>query len=310
MANFRRGTEAAQKAAERKSGGKFTPTIYWKDADETKYIQFLHSADDLITVLMHEYIITGHTDDGDPIYNSFVSRKDEGLDGPEGYDEIWDRFDIRPKQKTVAFAVELEPIMETVKKNGRNKSVISGFQVAKRTFTTQEGEEREVPAVGLIIQHPGNFYGWLTTFAEDEDIEDSVFRVTRKGKGADTRYDWFPVGDSLDDEELDLAEEDIIDPVAYLEDLASEDRMRDLIADLPDDATLSKFAQKGKGKSSKAESTSTSRSSSTRVRRPKARVDEEPEAEEPEEPESDDEGDDDPVSNRFERLRKKVGTKA
>ena len=264
---LRKGNEEMKKAAERSGGGKFMPSMKW-DAGETKYIQFITAIEDIPTVLFHNFIVTGFRDDGNKIYNSFISRRDPAIDGPEGYDELIDRFDESPVNKSIALALELEPVYKT---QGKRKT-IEGFEPAYRTFETKDGEEKTVPAVQLIIQSPGNFFGWLSTYADMKPIEGAIFAVKRVGKSTDTRYDFMEVTD----EGLDLTdvlEEVEFDFEAYLEELADEDRMRELIGDLPDDFVVNPY-NKNRKKESGGKSTRT---------RVKADVEEEPAEESAEE---------------------------
>ncbi len=241
MANFRKGAQAVQEAATRSGSGKFTPTIRWK-AGEKKYILFLQPMDEIVTVLMHNFVIIGHSDASNkPIYSSYISRRDPALDGDAGYDELWDRFDKPPKSRTIGLAVELEP--KTEKVNGRNKVV--GFDIAKREFE-RDGETVKVPAVGLIIESPFTFWGWLSTYADDAPIESQVLAVTRRGAKTDTSYDFIPVGDPPDVEEVLREFQEEFDFDAYLDELASEERMREEIGPLPDSFTVDEYQKKGK----------------------------------------------------------------
>lgn len=298
MANFRRGAEAARAAATRSGGGKFTPTHRF-EAGETKYLQFLTSADEIPTVLMHRFITVDYKENGDPIYKEFISRRDPDLDGPEGYDELIDRFDSHPTSRCIALAVELEPVYG---KQG-TKKVLEGFDIATREYTTGEGEEKVVPNVALVIESPFTLYQQVFDNADVNPIEDVIFAVKRNGKGTDTSYTLIPAGEALDLED-DLAEFfEEFDFEAYLEELADEDRMREYIAPLPDDFVVNRFAKKGK-KGKKTEEEDKPRTQrSTRARR--ARV------EEPEPEDGDDEpadGDDEPApvarKRKFSELRK------
>lgn len=245
MANFRRGADAIVAAASRSGGGKFTPTHRF-EAGETKYIQFLTSIDEIPTVLMHRFITVGIKEDGNKKYADFISRRDPGLDGPEGYDELIDRFQSNPSQRSIALAVELEPEYE---KKGAKK-VLAGFDLAYREYTDSEGNEKSVPNVALVIESPYTFFTHLTAYADIGPIEDVVFAVKRNGKGTDTSYTLIPAGDALDledDDELEAALEEL-DLDAYLEELADEDRMRELLEDLPDDFVVNPWAKRGKNK--------------------------------------------------------------
>lgn len=318
MAKFGRGGAGIESAAKQSSGGgKFTPTLKW-EKDETKFIQFLHPLDDALTVFYHGYTIVGETNDGNPKFRHFVSPKtDSDGDGnlvmnKDEYDPIWDRFKEPGKKRTFAVAVELKPITESVKKNGRMKKTIVGFEVATREYTDKDGEEHEVPAVGLIEGSPSAFFSALQTFEDSPvgaPIESLVFQTTRKGESKDTRYDHARAGDALTEDELDIPEELLIDLEAYLEDMVMTDEDIALLDDLPEDHLINKFANRGKKKSgSKTKSSSTKTRSSSKSK-PKAKLKEEPEEDENDDPE-DDEGDDedDAKANRFANLRRSMAT--
>lgn len=282
MAGFRRGIEAAKQAATRSQGGKFTPSFKW-EPEETKYLQFLTSLDEIATVLMHRFIIVGHREDNSEIYENFISRRDPGLDGPDGYDEIIDRFEIQPTQRCIALAVELEPQYT----NGPRKK-IEGFDLAYRQFE-RDNETVEVPNVALVIESPHTLFSQVMNLADmGEEISEKVVAIKRSGKGTDTTYTILPVSDAIDFEDaLDEFFEEF-DFEGWLEELADEERMKEFIGDLPDNAILTKFPKKPK-KGAKAEEKP---KTSTRTRKAKVEPVDEPSAEEeahddPVEPESD-----------------------
>lgn len=288
MANFRRGAEAIVAAASRTGGGKFTPTHRF-EAGETKYLQFLTSIDEIPTVLMHRFITVGVKEDGNKKYADFISRRDPALDGPEGYDELIDRFGSNPSQRCIAIAVELEPVYD--KKPGTTKKVLAGFDIATREYTDSEGTEKEVPNVALVIESPFTLFTHVTNFADIKPIEDVVFAVKRNGKGTDTSYTLIEAGEALDlgdEPEIEAFFEEF-DFEAYLEDLADEDRMREAIEPLPDDFVVNPWAKKGKGKGGKDkdEKSEKAPARSTRTRRTREEPVEDPE--ETDEPEAEEE---------------------
>lgn len=271
MANFRRGAESIVAAASRSGGGKFTPTHKF-EAGETKYLQFLTSIDEIPTVLMHRFITIGTREDGSKKYADFISRRDPALDGPEGYDELIDRFGSNPSHRCIAIAVELVPVYD---KQG-TKKVLAGFDIATREYTDSEGNEKEVPNVALVIESPFTLFTHVTNFADIKPIEDVVFAVKRNGKGTDTSYTLIEAGEALDLEEDLAAWFEEFDFEAYLDDLADEERMRELIAPIPDDFVVNPWAKKGKAKAEQSESKSSSRSTRTRRVREEEPVDEAP----------------------------------
>lgn len=305
VAGFRRGAEAIQAAATRTGGGSFTPTHRF-EAGETKYLQFLTPIEDVFTVLMHRFVITGYREDGNtPIYKDFISRRDEALDGPEGYDPLIDRFGLNPSQRSIAVAVELEPVW---KKQG-TKKVIDDWKIVEREYTDAEGTEHVVPNIALVVESPFTFFGHLTAFADVKPIESVIFAVVRTGKSTDTTYTLIEADKALEGAD-ELYEEfsEQFDLEAYLDELADEDRMHELIDPLDDDFTVSRYQKKDKKKNSSSASSSSKKSSSTRSRRSTVR-DEEPE----ESPESDDpeneEGEEDATDRKrsFAALRRTTG---
>jgi hypothetical protein len=237
MPNFRKGGAAILSNPPRANAGASDGTprpqfLQWAQ-EEKKFIQFITPLEEIPRVKMHQFIITGQREDGSFIYNDFVSRRDAGIDGPDGYDPIWTRFDMQPRDRCVAAAAALEPI-----RNAEGK--ITGWDIA--TKTTKKGES--VPEIGLIIQHPANFFSWLATYESDTGnaIQDRVFTVTRRGEGINTRYDFIATDQSPVDPGA-LAEYGVPDIDEYLTYLSDENRMRSLIDPLPDDAKISRFGQ-------------------------------------------------------------------
>lgn len=280
-------------AATRTRTGKFTPVFTW-DSGETKYLQFLTSMDEIPTLLMHQFIIVGHREDGKPIYERFISRRDPAIDGPDGYDELIDRFEVQPKKKSIALAVELDPIWST----GSRKK-ITGVNVLTREYENKDGETIEVPNVALIIESPFTLFEQVLAIAEmGQEITESVYAVRRNGKGTDTSYTLQPVFEALDldeDEALDEFFEEF-DFENYLETLADEDRMKEIIGALDDDAVVQKSFG---GKKDKSEDKKPS-GSSRRRRAPEPDPEEQDEPEEADEPEA--EADEKPAGRRSRRF--------
>lgn len=231
MPNFRKGAQVIATSGQRREGGTPRPNFISWDPDEKKYLQFITPLEEIPTVLMHQYIITGERDNGSYIYNDFVSRKDPAFDGEDGYDPIWDRFEVQPRLKCVALAAVLQP--------QRKAGKITGWEVASK-----ERRDDTVPDIGLIIQTPANFFRWLTTFADDTGnaIEDCVFSVTRRGEKISTRYDFIKAEHPTID--LSAYSEYFIDVDEYLAGLGDENRLRSLIDPLPDDAMVSRYGGK------------------------------------------------------------------
>jgi hypothetical protein len=152
---------------------------------------------------------------------------------------------MQPRDRCVATAASLEPIRDAEGK-------ITGWDIA--TKKTKKGES--VPEIGLIIQHPANFFSWLATYESDTGnaIQNRVFTVTRRGEGINTRYDFIATDQSLHTGAL--ADYDVPNIDEYLTHLSDENRIRSLIDPLPDDAKISRFGPApAKAKSEPIEST-------------------------------------------------------
>ncbi|MEM3008309.1 MAG: hypothetical protein QXU32_02450 [Nitrososphaerales archaeon] len=232
---FRKGSQAIVSAMSVNPQSKWAPIIMF-EPNSTTYLQFLTPLDEITTVLMHQWVIIGQRDDGTPIYEHFISRKDPALDGPNGYDELVERFDLQPKQRSVALAAELD-----VEVNPSTRR-IGNCGLKYRQYTNREGEEVQVPCFGLVIQSPHIFYSHLVNYNDLKPIEKTIFAIKRIGSGTDTSYTFIDTGL----EPLDLSEEldnftQVFNLDEWLTNLASEERMRELISPLPDDWRITKF---------------------------------------------------------------------
>lgn len=214
MPEFRRGIAGMQ--SNNSAGGKqypaFCPEIRWQNDREEKFILFLNRIDDIPTVELHTFIPVGTTKSGKTKYEQFISRTDPAIGEPK--DDLTDRLGRKAAARALAAAVELEPVYTTV--NGKRRP--TGFEVKTETFSrkTEDGgtEEVEAPLVGLVVQSPFNFYGWLGSFSESTgSIEDTPFQVIRRGKDAKTTYDFMP----FLDQKVDFTNLiDLIGNVSYL----------------------------------------------------------------------------------------------
>lgn len=124
-------------------------------------------------------------------YESFIDRRDPAIG--EYTDELTDRLDHRPKKRSLAVVVELEPVIKQI--NGRNKP--AGFSIKTEDFVrvNDEGDTEEAiaPIIGIVTQSKHNFFVHLATFDEENaPIEDTPFQVTRIGKDTNTTYNFVP----------------------------------------------------------------------------------------------------------------------
>jgi hypothetical protein len=221
MPDFRRGMAAMQEAQEEQKAGSnpfptFCRSIQWTEDREEKYIVFLNRASDIPTVELHSFVPvgTGVSKSGKPYtrYEQFIDRTDPAIG--EGSDDLTDRLGHKAQLRAIAIAVELEPTFSTV--NGRKRP--TGFEVQTETYTrkTENGgvEEVEAPKIGVIVQSPNNFYGWVGSFDDTTaPIEETPVQIVRQGKDKDTNYNFVPYLDQPIDY---TALFDNIDGVAYL----------------------------------------------------------------------------------------------
>lgn len=244
---FNKGGEAIEHAATRSGGGKFVPDFRWEDK-ETKYLQFLDPLEEWVTVLMHPFVWVPADNEEGKRPEKFISRRDSALDGESGYDLLVTRWQQNPVYRTVALAVQLE------KKPG-NK-----FVVATRQYEARDGTVKEVPAVGLVMQSPHTFSKHAKAQVDEGfEIEDYVWAVKRQGSSTDTTYSFSRMVEAVElpDEVQEFLDEYDFD--GYLEDLASEQRMRDMLGELGADWVVNQFAKKKQGGKGNKPSSSRSR---------------------------------------------------
>lgn len=189
-------------------GGKFTPTIFWKEDGEEKILAFITPIEDMFTLNTHTIKLAQG-------WRTFVCRKNEAFeDESEGKCELCDEYENKVAKKHFALAAELEPVVERV--SGRK-------QISDLSVKMIEGKEDKLyPRIGVVMQSAGNFYDYLKTYdAQRADITTLSFEIVRSGKGTNTGYQFFPV-----DMRPDLAEyeEDFPSLVDYIADLGSEER--------------------------------------------------------------------------------------
>jgi hypothetical protein len=235
MARFVTGGEHPQARKGGKQGG-FTRTLVWKEG-ETKYVQFVTPLDMVRLVLMHQFIKVGKTKDGADRFMEFVSRTDIQFEGDPnfGYDPLIERFGLDPKLRTLAIAVEMDPITERV--SNRNKVV--GFRPTTRTFERKDGTEVTVIDQKLVNQTEFTFFSTLRELDDDRPFNNYVWKVKRTGSSKDTRYTFLDAGPAVD---LEISDDERFDLDKYIEELASVERMK-VIEQLPANARISRYGQ-------------------------------------------------------------------
>lgn len=205
MAEIRRGKAAIQEVVDSKGEGggpfrKWIPAIFWKEADEERYLLILNEIENIPTFEMIGFIKTeqGFTQET-------VARTDPYFG--EGSDPFVTQWDAKPRQTSLAVAVELEPTVEV--RNGRKKP--TGFEVKtveyNRTILDDEGnptdekEEVTAPAIGVIAQSPYNFFNEVSSFdATEAPIQTTPIKIKKVGKGTATSYSIT----GYEDQDLDL----------------------------------------------------------------------------------------------------------
>lgn len=222
MPQYRRGAAAIEEAAASRGGGNFkpfVPEIYWKEDGEKKHILVLTPIDEVAALDLHEWIpIKGEKANGDEYtrYESFLNRKDPMLE--EDYDKIEDEFGRKSKTRIMGVAVELVPVMETIK--GRQRPTSFAVKTDEFKRNTDDGEEMVTfPVIGLITQSSQLMWAPLKGYDESAGpLEDLPLQVTRKipgGQKSNTYYEFIPFSDI----EVDLSPIiEYVDGVSYLTD--------------------------------------------------------------------------------------------
>lgn len=215
LAGLRKGTEEINRSAESSgSGSKFTPFIGWKDGD-TKLVFFLTEPQEIPKLKLHNFV-EFPTDDGTR-FDTLVCRKDPAFREEFGGEcDLCDRVGHVATEKFVALAIELEAI-----KSGKT---IKDVKVAMRQFKDREGNDREVPQIGLVIQASRNFFAPYVAWESRKDLTETSFEVERQGGSTDTKYFFFPV-----DAKPDLSDVEIPSLEEVLERLASDEKYDDVV---------------------------------------------------------------------------------
>lgn len=202
-----------------KSGGKFTPIIYWKDDGETRYITFIEPISEFMTLDIHVV----ETVNG---WRTFVCRDEAAFSDEEGECSLCAGGD-KPARKTLALAAELEPVIE--RSNGR-KSVTS--LDVKMIEIEKEGETRSFPRIGVILQSPSNFFDWFKKYDLTQGaVDENSFEVIRSGKGGKTGYQIFPVNVPRPD--LGAFEDEVPSLIDYIAELGSAAHYAEELGDSP-----------------------------------------------------------------------------
>lgn len=201
LTGLRKGTEEIHKAEKGGGGGKYTSFIGWKDGD-TKLVYFVTPAEEIPKLKLHSFVEIPYEDsDGNEAtrYDTLVCRKDPAFrEESNNTCDLCDRVGHNPTEKFVALAVELEPI-----KDGKK---IKGVTPLMRSYEDRDGNEQEVPQVGLVIQAARNFFAPYVAWDGRVELAETSFEVQREGASTDTKYYFFPVNAAPDLEGLEIPE--------------------------------------------------------------------------------------------------------
>lgn len=194
LTGLRKGTEEIRKAEKGGGGGKYTSFIGWKDGD-TKLVYFITPAEEIPKLKLHSFV-EFPTEDGSR-YDTLVCRKDPAFRDESGNTcELCDRVGHSPTEKFVALAVELEAV-----KDGKK---IRDVSVVMRSYEDREGNEREVPQYGLVIQAARNFFAPYVAWDGRVELSETSFEIEREGASTDTKYYFFPVDAKPDLDGLEI----------------------------------------------------------------------------------------------------------
>lgn len=224
--------QSAVDRSERRGNGEYLPAIYWKDdrkgegKEWSKIIRFI--TDDVLTCKLYEFVKGGPTsEDGKQQGRDFIapgSLVDENgallfpeLDGERDYFiahgvQLPDyKGNLRDpvksqKEKTIAIAVVREEVR--VEQNGRTVTKYKD-KVVKRSWTTQDGEEKSEEGIefGLVKQGHKNFWSMLVGYYNRwGTICDRDYEIQRLGNGTDTQYVIMPCTPDQSVEDLDTPE--------------------------------------------------------------------------------------------------------
>ena len=198
MPDFRRGAAAiaeAQKKAKQGGNRSFTPEFYWKDGDE-RYVLILNEMDEITTVDMISFIpVQGKKANGETYerFDRVIARTSPVIG--ETVDPMERDWDGKPRETSIAVAVELEPTFEEVR--GRKRP--TGFAIKTREFErrirddegdlTDEYEDVVAPEIGFIHGSPHNFFNVITSYdANEAPIDETPVKILRVGSSTSTAY--------------------------------------------------------------------------------------------------------------------------
>jgi hypothetical protein len=179
LKGLRQGLDAIKSSGK----GKWTPFLSWKDG-ESKTIAFLHPAENIAKVKIHNFVTIPDDSKRGFHYETFICRKDPFLAEESGNTcPLCDEIGHTATEKCVSLATELEPVMKA------GTPHIQRLDLKMRSYERQDGTTVEVPVWGLMIQSFGNFFNFFTAFAgKYGDIQGIGFDIARMGNDKHTTY--------------------------------------------------------------------------------------------------------------------------
>jgi hypothetical protein len=185
---FEKGTDVIKKAAEsKKSKGRYTPNIYWKDGD-IKTIAWLTAGDEIPKVRLHKMVpVPDDKMKSGTRWETLLCKKDPSMiEDFGGVCELCDEVGHEATEQFVALAVELEPV-----KDGKK---VTGLKVRYVTKPNKDGVDVDYPQWGIVIQSASNFFAYYGAYHEASgDIREVAWEIHREGGSRDTKYHPFIV---------------------------------------------------------------------------------------------------------------------
>jgi hypothetical protein len=182
----RKGMEAIKAAASRTGGGGDTSFFNWQDG-ETKILRFLTDKQDIVTVWVHEQVIS---EGGDGKKRPFVCRtefRDEN-NNPMPCELCARNF--KRREKGYGIAVQRVEIRD----DSNNLTGYADRVEEKEIDDNGVKKVKKVPVVGVVAQGPKNFWNYPYAFAEKYGtLRDRDYEVKRDGKDLKTTYHFFPI---------------------------------------------------------------------------------------------------------------------
>jgi len=177
------------------------------------YLQLLTQLDGIVTAKFYSQLHVGWSPWGYPRYAYAISPSDSGVDGD--YDDPVLERGRRPREMTLAVAAFLQ-------------KTESGFSLADAV--TAEGEV--VPAVGFVLEDVVWF--WSELLASMPNADGRILKIKRSGRRDNRRFSFEDCAPAITLPPLDLP-----DLGRYVDEIASPERLADLLEPLPDYWSLS-----------------------------------------------------------------------